>query len=165
MTERVASLEIEADPAFQAAEWRATRIAWVCFAFLIAAAVLGLFGSGPLSTARAGTLDGRLQVDYGRFGRFGAPMRLVVHARPDQDGAVEITLNRELVDTFVTQSITPTPERAELTGDGVRYRFAAAGIEDSIPVVFDVQASRRGRIHAAIRSPSAEVRFTQFIYP
>lgn len=50
-TERVGDLELGQDLPFQRREWAVQRIAWAAMAAVLTAALLGLFGSGPVSDA------------------------------------------------------------------------------------------------------------------
>src|SRR3712207_4138009 len=51
-TTRVGDLEVAEDLTFQRREWAAQRVGWVLLALVIAAALAGLLGRGPLSTTR-----------------------------------------------------------------------------------------------------------------
>lgn len=64
---RVGSLEIHEDLPFQEREWKIQRAAWVFMALVIVLALLGLFSTGPLSSAKEEAADGALTVGYERF--------------------------------------------------------------------------------------------------
>jgi hypothetical protein len=157
------SLELEHDEAFHQREWRVSSLAWFAFLGLMLATGLGVFGSGPLSHAHAEDPDGALRVEYERFARFGAPQRLLVHARPGPDGTVRFLLGHSLRDAFQIRRITPEPESTTIVGDGIEYRFAARGGDSR--VVLDLQPARRGIVEAMIRSPEGAVEFSQLVYP
>ena len=57
---RVGDLEISPDLNFQRRSWAMQRFAWVVLALFILAALLGLFGPGPLSQTRAEQQDSPL---------------------------------------------------------------------------------------------------------
>lgn len=50
---RVGELEIEEDLDFQRRMWRLQQIGWALLVLVVVAALLGLFGKGPLSRAVA----------------------------------------------------------------------------------------------------------------
>ena len=64
--------ELDRHLPFQRREWRAQQIGWIALGLFLAAALAGLFGGGPLSSARASDPGGGLTVDYQRFVRAGA---------------------------------------------------------------------------------------------
>jgi hypothetical protein len=67
--QRHGDLEIPEDLPFQRREWVAERVAWAVMALLIAGALLGFFGTGPLSRTTAGDEAGPLWLEYERFAR------------------------------------------------------------------------------------------------
>lgn len=76
--------------------WAAQRVAWGVMATVLVLAVLGVFGSGPLATGRAGAGE-TLEVEYPRFARHGAETELTVDVR----GAalpLTVALGRDFVD-------------------------------------------------------------------
>ena len=66
-------LELHQDPRFTRRIAAIQRAGWVVMGLVIAAALLGLFGAGPLSRATAEAADGTLRLEYDRFGRLSAP--------------------------------------------------------------------------------------------
>jgi hypothetical protein len=67
---RSSQLQIDEDLAFQRREWKIQRVGWGAMALVIIAALLGVFGTGPLSNA---TLEREgLRLEYERFCRFAA---------------------------------------------------------------------------------------------
>jgi len=158
------TLQIEESPRFQEREWQATRVTWILLLLVMLATGLGFFGNGPLSAARAGQSDGPLWVEYARFGRYGATVRLTVHARSQADGVVRVTVGRSLLEAFRIEQITPQPGAGRFTEDGVEYRIDA-GRQGHTPIIFELQPVRRWLVQGAIQSAGRTVHFTQFIYP
>ena len=161
---RFASLELEDDIGFNEWQWRvSTALFWLLVAIIVAASV-GVFGSGPLSRARAGEVGGPLWVEYDRLVRFGATARMTVHTRPQPDGTIRLTVGHPLLHTFRVEQITPAPERTTVTVDGIEYSIRADAAANAT-VTFDLQPIRRWRTHGDIRSPDAAVRVRQFVLP
>ena len=66
--------------------WRLERLGLAVLLGIVLVALSGLFASGPLSSRQLASQDGRLQVEYERFGRIGASHNLHVRLRPMQRG-------------------------------------------------------------------------------
>lgn len=156
--------DVQENIAFEQVEWRAASVLFWGLMALVAATLLGLFGNGPLSRASAVSGDGSLRVEYDRFGRFGAPMRMTVHIRPDAAGTAAFTVARDYLQAQRVEQVTPAPSATETDGAGVRYLFRSAGSEP-LEVTIDGQSDRRWKLVGQIRAGSQSVRFWQFIYP
>ena len=82
MAKRVESLEVEDLPSFQRKEWRIQRIGWVAWALVLLAGMLGLIGSGPLSSTSSSATDESLTVRYDRFLHYHQPTTFEVTLHP-----------------------------------------------------------------------------------
>jgi hypothetical protein len=165
--ERLASLEITQDLAFQERESLVQRVAWCGMALFLLAALLGLFGSGLFSTATLGSPDS-LALRYDRFGRFERPMALHIEIAPRyaQAGEVELHLNRDYQQKVSLQSISPEPLYVEATDEQLIYRFAHSNLQQSLPVVFYIVPEAIGGYHGHIGvGDDEQLDFSQFIYP
>src|SRR5215472_7278598 len=60
---------IKEDMRFQVRSWIAERAGWIVLAALIAVALTGALGLGPLADARSESVDRSLSVQYERFQR------------------------------------------------------------------------------------------------
>jgi hypothetical protein len=157
------TLQLDEDLPFQRREWRTATVLWFILLGLMLATGLGLFGNGPLSHGQAGQPGGELWIDYERFARFGEPNRLIVHARPQPEGTIQLRISRSLVEAFAITAVTPEPISQQLDADGLKYRWSGAGVPAEI--VFDLEPIRRWQVEAVVGSPSRTVQFSQFIYP
>jgi hypothetical protein len=144
--ERPTGLELEQDLEFQRRDWRRERWGWAVMMSLVAAALLGLCGTGPLSDRIAGEKGGVLWAEYQLFGRWQAPEELRVHVGPGQtrDGRVHVWLSRELVEKHDIEHVTPPPEGVEIVGDRYIYVFRAPAPDDEIAVTFTIKPERWG---------------------
>jgi len=161
---RAGTLELQEDTSFQFWQWRAAQALWLVLLGIMLATALGAFGSGPLSRARAAAPGGALAVEYERVARFGASIRLVVHARPQPDGAVRFTVGRALLDGMRVQHVTPAPAATSIVDDGVEYRFEM-GEPRIATVLFELQPATRWTVEGEIRSRDGAVQLQQLILP
>lgn len=156
------------DLAFQRREWAVERAGWFALAALLAAALLGLLGDGPLSRTATASPDGSIRLDYDRFARVGATTRLHLRFRPvaDTDRRYRIWIEGEYRDATRIREVSPTPERVEDDRGRLVYVFRAFEPERSTEVSFFVHPRgagfRPGRIGLV---GGASIDFRQFIYP
>ncbi|MBW3634609.1 MAG: hypothetical protein KY456_16440 [Chloroflexi bacterium] len=162
----VADLELDRDLPFQHREWTVQRVGWLVMTAIIVAALIGLFGAGPISSATAGT--GPLQLQFSRFERRHAPTELEVtllNSAVIQD-QVELWISSDYLERTTIESIVPEPEEVSETDNQVVYRF---GIDDQartptihIALEYDDPGLTTGRIGL---TDGPELTFWQFVYP
>lgn len=139
---------------------------WVLVAVVVGAAV-GLAGHGPLSWTTAQAGDGRLRVDYERFGRAGGSqaVRVEVDGELAVDGVWSVVLTGALAGVHELSTITPEPVSMRAVDDGVELRFDQSGDAD-LAVTFELAPGGLWRESSGVSVPGAgEVAFTQIIYP
>lgn len=126
--ERIGDLEIDEDLAFQEREWNAERLGWVGLFVVVAVALLGLFGNGPISWTSATTDDGTLEVSFERFGRRGGSETLTVRADGSaaSEGAWQLDIGRDYLGAVRVEVVTPEPDTVETVAGAVRYTFLQA---------------------------------------
>jgi hypothetical protein len=164
--QRVGDLEVEEDLDFQRREWTAERVAWVVMGLLLLAALLGVFGRGPLSNATAE--EGSLRVGYARFERKGAPteVRVEIAAGTAHQGQVHLWLDRDYAMGVEIRQIAPEPEQAQTGGDRVLYVFQVNDPSQPVDVIVRLEHDdwgvKTGRI-GLVNGPELELR--QIVYP
>lgn len=161
-------VDIRDDVAFQRREWRVERAAWVLAALLLALALAGLFGGGPLSWAGAGSPDGVVHVAYERFVRGHSPTTLEVRVAPQavREGRIRLGVSQEFLETVTVESVTPQPSRVVGGTGTLVYEFDTDRAEEPLAVAFDLRAERTWLHRARIGVEGSEpVRFWQFVYP
>lgn len=167
--EKVGDLEIDQDIEFQENAWTFERIGWIVMALIILFGALGLFGTGPLSSATAGDPDGPISLSYQRFVRHDGQDTLSVKVAPDQvnpDGTVEIWISAAYLEGIEFQGISPEPE--EVRTDGVRTIYTFSVDDPVVPVgfMFFVQPQSMGRYTGEVGIVDGPVvSFRQFSYP
>ncbi len=167
MKEQDRKLQLKQDPAFQRREWLAQRMGWWVLAALVVAAVLGLFGGGPLSAAQAGSRGAPLWIEYERFVRVGAPTRIALHATvPAPAGEIRLRIRRSYFEALKIDRMVPEPAAIAIGESHVTMRFdSVASGAAPFTVILDVEPLRAGRHQAAFDvDREGEVTFAQLAY-
>ena len=155
---------IREDMPLQMRLWKIERFGWIMLAGIVAITLLGLFSTGPLSEINAQTTSGDLNVQYERFERNGASSQLQVKAKAGQDGQVWLTIDGDLLKSFVIESIQPQPMTSESFGSGFRLQFQADP-EGWATAYFSVRPSGLGLAKSIASINGQSITLTQFIYP
>lgn len=157
-------LQLNEDLAFQHREWRFQRAGWWALTVFVAAALLGLFGGGPLSRTSAIATDGSLRVDYERFVRAGTVSRVVIHAPAATGGTLQLHLDRVYVDALRIDHIVPEPSSIDVGPARVVLRFTSSSAEP-FTVTLDAEPLHAGRHATAVAVDGhAAVTIRQFAY-
>ena len=146
--------------------WRVERIGWTAMALAIVAALVGVFGGGPLSSVHAG--GGGLAIEYQRFQRSSAEndYRFDLDAALVRDGRLRLRLDQALLDDMELDSIIPEPEAVIAGNDHTEFVFLAAPGNGQARVVFRFRPATFGRRAGRVEVPGAPpVVIDQFIYP
>lgn len=162
---RVGSLEVAEDPAFQHRSWRIQRIGWLVMALLVLGALGGVFGAGPLS--RATEESAELSVEYPRFARLQAPVRLTLRfpAQAARNGEVRLWLERRYVEKAKLERVVPQPREVEASPERLTYVFAVAGGEGLAAATFHLEFDTFGLVEGRAGTGSRVLSFRQLVYP
>lgn len=155
--------DIAEDRAFQEQFWTAERVAWVAFALLLIAAVVGVFGGGgPLASGTVAV--GESRIDYPAMARWEAgdefSVRLVGEA-----GERRLVLSPGFAKTFRIEDVQPQPERVEAVEAGHAYVFTAT---TSAPVEVRLAVTPRSpgyRTYAVGVGSVPPQRLSTFVWP
>jgi hypothetical protein len=160
------TLQLDDDLPGQRREWRVERVGWVAMGLIVAAALLGVFGGGPLSHAYA-RADG-VELRYERFQREQAPdaWRLAVDPALTRGGRFHVRVDQTLLDVLELDRIEPQPV-AQVAGPGyVDSVFDAHGGDRPASVDFRFRPARIGRITGRVTiDDGAPLFIDQFVYP
>lgn len=172
--QEINTLQVDQDLIFQERAWRFQRVGRWGIALLLLAALLGVFGAGPVSFASQADAQGQLRLDYERFLRSQADATLSVQVYPDKKHPAELHLwfSREYLNAFRIQEITPLPIQTQLAPDKVVLFFAvsenAQASKDQQPVAlsFQFSALKTGWVSGTIGLENGpELHLWHFIYP
>ncbi len=152
---------------FQRRMWTAQRIGWAVMALVLLAAVLGLFGDGPLSRRTVTSADGKLTARFQRLERHHSPTALVVMVRPEPgEEKVELWLSRHYAEAQTFDTIHPEPESVTAAGDRMVYEFSVDEDEPEVRISFDGQPQGIGTLDGKVGLGGGDaVTFTQFVFP
>lgn len=129
-------------------------------ALVIIAALLGVFGTGPLSSA---TIEREgLRLEHERFCRLerGTDLRFTLAGTGDP---ALLLIGGEYLDRVMIERITPEPVKVEALSAGVVFQFA---LEGPAAVTFHLKPKKFGLAPGKARlGQAAPITFTQFIYP
>jgi hypothetical protein len=159
-------LDLDQDLGFERRSGRIQRVGWATIAALIAAALLGLFGTGVLS--RTVVTSGPLQLAYDRFGRVNAPgtMDVDLPGRVGVDGSVMLWLDRAFVDRTRIESVTPQPTLQTWGPDRLVFMFPAGASSERFRVNLRITPQHVGLVQSRLGShDGSALRFWLFIYP
>ena len=165
--QRIGDIELDQDLDFEYRQWRVQRAGWVVMVVIVVAALIGLFGTGPLSSSVAGS-DDSVTVAYERFIRRQGEAELTIGIAGGQatEGQVELWLDAAYHGEIQIQQISPEPEEVRSSGDRVTYVFAVD--DPAAPVEMSIQfmSPDMGRLQGEVGiGDQPGVSFTQFSYP
>lgn len=166
--QQVGDLEIGQDLKFQRREWTIQRIGWVVMALIAVAALLGLFGGGPLSEGSASAEDGSLELAHARLDRKRSPseLRLTIAGGTAQDGEVRVWLALPYLAGVEIQQIQPEPEQVEAGADRLVYVFRVSDPNQPAEVVFQLEHGTFGLKTGRVGLDGGpELEFRQLVYP
>lgn len=165
---RIGDLEIDQDIEFQQREWRVQRVFWGVLLLIVLLALLGLFGTGPISSATAGSGDEGLRLSYQRFVRHGGEAELEFEVQPDQvqDGQVEIWISFSYLNDLTIEQYSIQPEEVRAGRDRHVFVFLVEESDEPVTVRLSIRPDKIGRYAGdagIVGGPT--VSFTQFSYP
>jgi hypothetical protein len=164
--------EIEQDMRHERLSWRIQRAGWAVMGLIVAAALAGVLGSGPLSRSTASAPSG-VQLAYERFGRYQDPQTLTLRlpAGLTTGDRLRVSISRAFLDHSKIEAVVPQPEAQDL-GDGrIVYVFRVTDRAAPMTVSFVIVPQQIGAQPGVVRVEGpgdggrAEIRFTRWTYP
>lgn len=161
-------IQLDVDHEFQRRMHGIQRVSWGIMAALLVVALLGLFGSGPLSQATISGGSPPARLEYQRFARLDAPtsLRAWLATGPGTGGAARLRLDHEYLRGVRVEGITPDPARVVSRVDGVDFDFPAGPGLAHVEVVIRLTPERAGRLRGRVDLGDGRSRaLTQYVYP
>jgi len=165
--ERIGDIEINQDLPFQTRQWNIQRVGWAIMTLLIVAALLGVFGSGPLSSTTAGDNE-TVAVHYERFIRHTGEGDITIAVAASQAPADEVELRVEASWLDAVQILSISPEPAEFLAGDDSHVYVFTVDEPERPFAVNIRYTPRemGRISGGFTvNDGPSVSFTQWSYP
>jgi hypothetical protein len=162
---RKGGIELGEDPAFQRREWVFERVSWVTLWLLMAAGLLGLFGSGLLSRTSKETPDGKFRVEYERFARRKAQTEVRVRVEAPARPEARVWVSRAYLHGVRVEEVSPTPLRVEAGEDHQVYVFPVNEGATRLHVQFRVLPDSAGSLSGSVGVGDASVEVSHFVYP
>ena len=149
---------VEKDFKFQTHEWVAIKIGWYLMLAIIIAGLLGLFGSGPLSSKTA-KIEGA-SVVYERYLRYSMESEIsitVTGQLPDSS----IYINAGYLEKVKIIAIRPGPESMETMGDNERFKFHSG---DPKKAVLHLEPTETGPLPLGVGLKGKIEKLNQYVY-
>ncbi len=167
MSKRVGDLQVEENMRWQQKEWALSRIGWLLMLGFLLAALVGLFGTGPISLSESTAAGGGLEVTYQKYGRRGAPTELEVTIEPAliTQGKFALWVDETYLHQMELENIAPQPESVEAAENHSIYTFA---VDEGGPakVTFNMTVDTIGGTDSTIGIEGGQkVSFSQFFFP
>lgn len=145
-------LELDQQLDVQRRAWRIERIAWGALLAIIILAMLGLFGTGPISSTTAGNADDGLAVGYERFVRHDGRSSMQIRVGPDQvaNGQVEVWIASAYLRDIEIEQVSPQPDTVRSDGDRDIFVFLADDPAAPVTITVTFRPSGIGRISGDI---------------
>jgi hypothetical protein len=168
-------LEVGYDEAFEA-RWRHLELAsHAGMAVIVAAALAGLFGQGPLSHRTHQTGDGRLAVDIEPITRYGTSTQITLHLSSDRpsvrgqsstfSGTAHVILNSALIEPMGLQQVIPAPVSSKAVAGGIELVFNVPSDATRAAVRFVVKPNHVGPVRLEVRQADEDLAWTQVVLP
>lgn len=166
--ERVGSLDVAQDLEFQERQWKVERVSWAIMLLIVLLALIGLFGTGPLSSASVADPDGDLSAGYERFVRQDGRSTLTFHVAGNQatGNEIEFWISQDYLDSVDVQSISPQPTEVRAAENRMIFVFAIDDPSTTLQASFRVEPQEMGRLSGEVGvADGPTVTFSQVSYP
>lgn len=142
-------------------EARARQFGLFIMLLVVLAAISGLFSQGYFSHAERASGDGKVTLEYERFGRLLSDMEMKIVAKPG-GARTTIVLGGEFMDKFEIQTLSPQPEKMINQGNALVLIYP----HPDATVWLSLIPLTAGNSHNWIAVNGGQpLPFRQFIYP
>jgi hypothetical protein len=154
------SLEIRQDLDFQRRWGVFQRVGRIVFVLLIAAAIAGVFGTGPLAHATASAPT--FQVEYDRFLRSAQSSSLQVSPQTQQGGGGDVAVSTAYTSAIQLSDVTPQPDSETAEQDRIVLAY-----QNRLPAQIQIGIAPKtiGVHRATIWVRGRPLSFHQVVYP
>jgi hypothetical protein len=151
----------EEDVRFEQRWHRVQRVGRALLVLALVAAVVGVFGTGPLASATAEGPGGRFSVDYDRFVRTTQSTALRISSR-GAPGPATVAIAQSFLEATSLSDVSPQPDSETARGGRVVLSY-----QGSLPDQVELQLAPEdiGVHRATVWVGGAPVRFRQVTWP
>lgn len=143
--------------------WLFERVGWLLMAATIAAAGIGIFGNGWVSSSEATNGEDAI-VRYPRFVRAHAPFVITIDWHTQGD--VVLSIDRAYLEHFAVTEVRPEPTAEAVDAQRIYYSFETRSPADRVSATFELRAHRGGGFDGRIGAGAgADIAIHQFIFP
>lgn len=153
------SLELNENIPLHKTGWLIQKIGWGILYTALVLALLGLFGTGPLSHQQKQA--GSHVVRYERFMRFESEEELTIQCNQVKD-TITLTIPQRYIEYVDIVAIHPLPSRSIITHGQVMHYFPASGNGN---IHCTLMAKKTGSITTTIMINNSPVTLSHLIYP
>ena len=161
-------LELDEDEAFQRRQYIVQRIGWLLMLAVVIAALVGVFGRGPVSRKFVRSSDQSLSVQYERFARSQAQteLKLTVSKNSLTGRTLRLRLDRQYMSKFEVVEISPEPEQTDLSSDAMTLVYQVPKRDGPLLVKLILEPTEFGSVEGTAGVEGKDpVLFKQFVYP
>lgn len=156
------AIQVDQDLAYQSKFWKIERVGWAVFLLFLIISLLGLTGSGPLSSTQK--QQENLQVKYNSFARELAPTQFEITINDSKDAeSTQLWIDRTFLSNYQIQQITPEPDKVTSDGDRLIYEFKKNA--PPAQVTFLLQPQKFGYLNGKIGQDRSSITLSQLVYP
>jgi hypothetical protein len=151
----------EEDVRFERRWHRVQRVGRALLVLALVAAIVGVFGTGPLASATAEGPRGRFSVDYDRFVRSTQSTALRISSQ-GAPGPPTVAIAQSFLDATSLADVSPQPDSETARGNRVVLSY-----QGSLPDQVELQLAPEdiGVHRATVWVGGAPVRFRQVTWP
>lgn len=139
--------------------WRIQKIGWAILYLVLVLALLGFFGTGPISY-RTITENG-YSVEYERFLRYEGEAEMTFHINAAKD-TIRLEIPQEYLEYIDVKFITPLPSGNTTINGATTYFFNAMGTAN---IHCNLMAKKPGSITSIIKVNQTPFTINHQIYP
>lgn len=157
---------VKEDMPWQRLEWRIQRVGYALLVLIVIAGACGAFSKGFLSDQQVSSSDGRMQVDYERFGRLDSNMDMNLHLHQLKGDYYQITMSGEQLDELQIQTLQPQPDEAWSDAHTLILRWLRRAGQQDATIWLSAQPQNYGRFTFTLQlDDSSQVKLTSLVYP
>lgn len=157
--------KVKTYPGFESGWNRLQTITEIVVAFIVAAGLIGLFGTGPLSSAKAQGPNGDFGISYERILRRTVESKLKISLiKPVTGPTVEVLLPDAFLNDMTIASASPRASAMRLDPRGITYVFDV-GPAGTGQITFDLKPKGYGPIASPFVVAGEPIVLHQFIFP